>query len=185
MSFAACCASAVSGRAGRAGSMNAQCGRYSAPFSIHCSRMAICCAESVLCVDSGGMRSSTFCERMRRTSSLRDGIAGHDRVATWRFGQLLHGELADIEPQTRFARRRIGAMTLETVLREDRTDVPVVVDLVGRQRAQVWVRPRAAAERGRCDDGRGLPITQARGHYCCSPEFRSCGPHTRAAPRSF
>ena len=51
---------AVSGTAGRAGAMNAQCGRYSAPFSIHCSRMAICCAVSVLCVDSGGIRSSTF-----------------------------------------------------------------------------------------------------------------------------
>ena len=70
------CANVTSGTAGRSGAMNAQCGRYSAPFSIHCSRIAICCAESVLCVDSGGMRSSTLVERILRTSSLRPALPG-------------------------------------------------------------------------------------------------------------
>ena len=116
--------------------MNAQCGRYSAPFSIHCSRIAICCGESVLCVDSGGMRSSTFVARMRRTSSLRSAIARHDRVLARCLGQLGDGELAQIEPQPRFARRRVGAVTLEAVLRQDRADVPVVVDLVGAKPAR-------------------------------------------------
>ena len=85
---------AMSGTAGRSGVMNAQCGRYSAPFSIHCSRIAICCADKVLCVDSGGMRSSTSVERMRRTSSLRaaspgtiaclPGVSGSSAVASSR-----------------------------------------------------------------------------------------------------
>ncbi len=73
-------------------------------------------------------------------------IARHDRALARCLRQLGDGELAQIEPQPGLPRRRVGAVTLEAVLGEDRADVPVVVDRVGRESAEIGVRCRAAEE---------------------------------------
>ena len=105
-----------------------------------------------MCVDSGGMRSSTFVARMRRTSSLRSALPGTIAYLPGVSGNSAVASSPTVEPQAGLARRRVGAVTLEAVLRQDRADVPVVVDLVGRERAEIGVRRGAAVERGDDDD---------------------------------
>src|SRR6185436_12577157 len=73
-------------------------------------------------------------------------VAGHDRVLAGRLWELGDGELAHVEPQVRFARRGIRAVALEAALREDRADVPVVVDCVGGKGAELGVLRGTTAE---------------------------------------
>ena len=73
-------------------------------------------------------------------------VPRHDRELALRLGQLRRRDLGDVEPQLRLARGRVRAVALEAVLREDRPNVPVVVDLVGAQSRRDPASARAAGE---------------------------------------
>ena len=163
------------GTAGRWGSMNAQCGRYSAPFSIHCSRIAIC------------LRRERLVRRLRRHALVdvrSNGCGARARCGSGRrarsrtcpaFRAARPSRARRYRAASRLARRRVGAVALEAVLRQDRPDVPVVVDLVGAQplspdpvpstrtaRARERRRNRTAPQRRRSVSGRCAQLPSRR-----------------------
>ena len=119
----------VFGTAGLAGGMKAQCGFHSAPCSIQRTRIARSTSVSARCESGAGIITFGSVLRMRRTSSLRRGVAGDDGAPARR--QLAEGDLAHVQAQAGLAHAVVGTVALEAPIREERLDVEVEVDDVG------------------------------------------------------
>ena len=120
----------TSGTSGRLGGRYAQCPFHSAPCSIQ-ARIRSTCSASTACArpSAGGIRISSSSEAIRSKSSLSSGLPGHEDR---RVLGLPEQPLARVEPQVGLPLVRVRPVALVAVLREDRADVAVEVDRLGR-----------------------------------------------------
>ena len=79
------------------------------------------------------MRTAASGEATRRTSSLRSGIARHDREAA--LGKFDPGAGFRIEAQFGLALGHIGTVAGKAVVGENRADIAIEFDLLAEQRS--------------------------------------------------
>ena len=118
----------TAGSAGFFGGMNDQCGFQSAPCSIQRTSVAFSTSFSVRCDSGAGIITFGSVLVMRRTSSLRPGLAWHDRAAPDASAPKATSFTSSRSPALRCT--IVGAVALETAIREDRLHVEVEVHLI-------------------------------------------------------